>query len=126
MRFDAHFVERQVVAVSGMLFVGATAVSAVVLPGVFEGFEVGQGGVFAVHQRGFAVVGAPEVVDVFAVEAAFRRDGGEARVGADEHGDGSRALGGFGGAVEVVFGDVGGKYQHFARGVTGDVRAGEL
>lgn len=72
------------------------------------------------------MVGAPEVVDVFAVEAAFRRDGGEARVYADEHGDGSRALGGFGGAVEVVFGDIGGEDEDFARGVTGDVGAGEL
>ena len=126
VRLDAHFVERQVVAVGGVFFVGAAAVRAVVLPGVFECLEVGKCRVFAVHQRGFAVVGAPEVVDVFAVEAAFRRDGGEARVGADEHGDGSRALGGFGGAVEVVFGDVGGEDEDFARGMAGDVRAGEL
>ena len=42
VRFDAHFVERQVVAVGGVFFVGAAAVRAVVLPGVFECLEVGK------------------------------------------------------------------------------------
>ena len=39
---DAHFVEGQVVAVGGMGVVGQAALGAVVLPGVFEGFQIGQ------------------------------------------------------------------------------------
>ena len=39
---DAHFVEGQVVAVGGVGVVGQATFGAVVLPGVFEGFQVGQ------------------------------------------------------------------------------------
>ena len=126
VRLDAHFVEGQVVAIGGVGVVGQATFGAVVLPGVFQRLEVGKGGVFAVHQRGFAVVRPPEVHDVFAVQAAFRGDGGEARLGADEHGDGSSALGRLGGAVQVVSGDVGGEDEDFARRLAGDKGAGEL
>ena len=42
VRLDAHFVEGQVVAVGGVGVVGQATLGAVVLPGVFEGFQVGE------------------------------------------------------------------------------------
>ena len=42
MRLDAHFVEGQVVAVGGVGIIRQAALGAVVLPGVFEGFQIGQ------------------------------------------------------------------------------------
>ena len=39
---DTHFVEGQVVAVGGISVVGQATFGAVVLPGVFEGFQIGE------------------------------------------------------------------------------------
>ncbi len=92
----------------------------VVVPGVDEGGEVHLGGILAVDEGFFAVVGAPEVHDVLGVEAGFGIEGEDARVGGDEHGDGAGALGGFAGGGEVVAGDVGGEDEGLGVGAGGD------
>ncbi len=104
----------------GVVVQSAPGGGLIIFPCVDEGGEVHAGGILAVHECFGAVVGSPEVHDVFAVESGFGVEGHDARAGGDEHGDAAGALGGFAGAGEVVAGDVCGEDEGFGVGAGGD------
>ncbi len=125
MRLASHIGEGRVVAAAAEVADGPSGLLFVVAPGMLQAVEIDAGGCLAFDNGLLPVVGPPEVHDILRVDPAGviqRQDGGG---GGDEHGNRAASLGGFGGAPELVAGDVRGQYQCFGTRIGGDRHGGQ-